>query len=55
MSAQAEVHRLAIRELDTCPRLDELVNNAGGSGPTGTSPPAAWSTPSRSTTSRRSC
>jgi retinol dehydrogenase 14 len=30
MSAQAEVRRLALQVLDTYPRLDVLVNNAGG-------------------------
>jgi retinol dehydrogenase 14 len=30
MSAQAEVRRLAGEILDTCPRLDVLVNNVGG-------------------------
>ena len=54
MSAEAEARRLAAQVLDTYPRLDVLVNNLG-SGLTGTSPPTDWSTPSRSTTSRRSC
>ena len=59
MSAQAGVRRLAAQVLDTYPRLDVLVNNVGGFWAhrhlTGTSPPTDWSTPSRSTTSRRSC
>ena len=47
MSVQAGVRHLAAQLLDTYPHLDVLVNNAGGSGRTGTSPLMAWSTPSR--------
>ena len=55
MSAQAEVRRLAAQVLGTYPRLEVLVNDAGGFRAAGTSLPMASSTPSRSTTSRRSC
>jgi NAD(P)-dependent dehydrogenase (short-subunit alcohol dehydrogenase family) len=44
-SSQAEVRRLAGKVLAAYLQLDVLVNNVGG----------FWSTPSRSTTSPRSC
>ncbi len=55
MSAQAGVRRLAAQVLDSYPHLDVLINNVGGFWAHRTSPPTAWSTPSRSTTSPRSC
>ena len=51
LSSQAEVRRLAAEVLAAYPRLDVLVNNVGGFWATATSPPTAWSTRSRSTTS----
>ena len=47
LSVQAGVRRLAAQVAGTYPRLDVLVNNVGGFGLTGTSPPTAWSAPSR--------
>ena len=55
LSSQAEVRRLAAEVLAAYPRLDVLVNNVGGSWATATSPPTAWSAPSRSTTWPPSC
>ena len=56
MSSQAEVRRLAAEVLSRPTRgLDVLVNNVGGYWAPGTSPSTGSSTPSRSTTSPRSC
>ena len=55
LSSQEEVRRLAEEVLQRLSRIDVLVNNVGGTGTRGTSPPTGSSTPSPSTISRRSC
>lgn len=55
LSSQSEVRRLADEVLQTCSRIDVLVNNVGGAGAPGTSQPMGSSTRSHSTTWRRSC
>ena len=55
MSAQAEVRHLAAQVADTYPRLDVLVNNVGGFWAHRHVTSDGLETPSRSTTSRRSC
>src|ERR687891_616361 len=44
LSSQSEVRRLADEALQSLPRIDVLVNNVGGTGTPGTSPPTDSST-----------
>jgi retinol dehydrogenase 14 len=46
LSSQAQVRRLAGEVLQSLPRIDVLVNDAGGSGTPGTSPRTGSSAPS---------
>jgi NAD(P)-dependent dehydrogenase (short-subunit alcohol dehydrogenase family) len=55
LSAQSEVRALADEALRRLPRIDVLVNNAGGTGTPGMSPLTGLSAPLPSTISRRSC
>ena len=55
LSSQTEVRRLADAVLQTYPRIDVLVNNVGGYWNTRHVTLTGSSTPSHSTTSRRSC
>jgi retinol dehydrogenase 14 len=54
LSSQAEVRRLADEILQRLLRIDVLVNNVGGTGTAGMSPPTASNAPSPLTTLRRS-